>query len=90
VFIGSPIVDPRSMHLNTELGVIVEDRELAARVSELISRDMDGANAWQVTLSKRRLLWTSDRGSLRRDPADGFRQRSTEFFLNLLPLKGQL
>jgi cardiolipin synthase C len=91
VFIGSPNIDPRSMRLNTELGAILEDPELAGEVGELLDRDMESENSWQVTLRKGRwLTWTSNEGVLRRQPAAGFRQRSVEFFLNLLPFKGQL
>ena len=89
-FIGSPNVDPRSMRLNTELGVIVEDPEMAEAVADLLSRDMQNDNAWRVSLRDGRLTWTSDSGTLRRQPAAGFTQRSVEFFLNLLPFKGQL
>jgi cardiolipin synthase C len=90
VFIGSPNIDPRSMKLNTELGAIVEDPELAGKVARLLRRDMEGDNAWRVMLSKGRLRWVSDEGTLRRQPAAGFTQRGAEFFLNLLPFKGQL
>lgn len=91
VLLGSPNIDPRSMRLNTELGVIIDDPELASLVAGLIRRDMRPANAWQVFLRDGRwLTWTSDEGTVKRQPANGFRQRGTEFFLNLLPLKGQL
>lgn len=89
-FIGSPNIDPRSMKLNTELGVIIDDPEISAEVAALLSGDMDGANAWRVMLANGRLTWHSDAGTLRRQPAAGFTQRSVEFFLNLLPFKGQL
>jgi putative cardiolipin synthase len=91
VFIGSPNIDPRSMRLNTELGVIVENEPLARQTAGLIERDIGGKNAWQVSLrGPGWLTWTSAEGTIKRQPAAGFRQRSTEFFLNLLPLKGQL
>jgi putative cardiolipin synthase len=91
VFVGSPNIDPRSMRLNTELGIVVDDERLATQVAALIERDMAPDNAWQVTLRGRGwLTWTSAEGTVKRQPAAGFRQRGTEFFLNLLPLKGQL
>jgi putative cardiolipin synthase len=89
-FIGSPNVDPRSMELNTEIGVVVESEELSARVRELIMRDMAPENAWAVAMDDEGwLTWTSERGTLTRQPARDFKQRVVEFFLNLIPLKKQ-
>jgi putative cardiolipin synthase len=89
-FIGSPNVDPRSMVLNTEIGVIGEGREFAARVLELIERDLAPENAWRVTMDEEGwLTWSNADETVRRQPAKGFVQRAVEFLLNLLPLKHQ-
>jgi putative cardiolipin synthase len=89
-FVGSPNVDPRSMILNTEIGVIGEGREFAARVLALIERDMAPENAWRVTMDEEGwLTWSNADESVRRQPAKGFVQRAVEFLLNLLPLKHQ-
>jgi len=60
VFIGSFNMDPRSTHLNTEMGVLIDSRELAAQVAAAIERDMDPANSWKVTLAPDdgRLTWS--------------------------------
>jgi len=50
VFIGTFNLDPRSANLNTEVGVLVESRELARQVSESIERDMMAGNSWQTTV----------------------------------------
>jgi putative cardiolipin synthase len=90
-FVGSPNVDPRSMVLNTEIGVATDSTELAARVAALIERDMSPENAWRVTLdADGRLLWTNDERTVTRQPAKGFLQRAVEFLLNLVPLKKQV
>jgi cardiolipin synthase C len=89
-FIGSPNVDPRSMVLNTEIGVVADSDELSRRLAELISRDMAPENSWRVTMdSDGWLSWTSGSQSVNRQPAKSFRQRAVEFLLNLLPLKKQ-
>lgn len=49
VFIGTFNLDPRSANLNTEVGVLVESRELARQVTESIERDMTPGNSWQTT-----------------------------------------
>lgn len=50
VFIGTFNLDPRSANLNTEVGVLVESRELARQVSASIERDMMPGNSWQTTV----------------------------------------
>ena len=89
-FVGSSNVDPRSMVLNTEIGVVGDGTEFAARVAALIERDIAPANAWRVTMDDEGwLTWSSGEEVLRRQPAKGFVQRAIEFLLNLLPLKNQ-
>jgi putative cardiolipin synthase len=89
-FIGSPNVDPRSMVLNTEIGVATESEELSRRLAALIVRDMAPENSWRVTMDGDGwLTWSSGSHSVQRQPAKSFRQRAVEFLLNLLPLKKQ-
>ncbi len=89
-FVGSPNVDPRSMILNTEIGLLVDDRKFAAAVSRILERDMRPQNAWRVTLDPQGWLhWTRGRITVDREPAEGFGQRAEEFFLNLIPIKNQ-
>jgi putative cardiolipin synthase len=89
-FVGSPNVDPRSMVLNTEIGIVGEGSDFTARVAALVERDIAPANAWRVTMDEEGwLTWSSGEEVVRRQPAKGFRQRAAEFLLNLLPLKDQ-
>ena len=50
IFIGTFNLDPRSANLNTEVGVLIENRDLARQVSESIERDMMPGNSWQTTV----------------------------------------
>ena len=85
-FVGSPNVDPRSLVLNTEIGVVGEGPAFAAIVAALIERDIAPANAWRVTMDGEGwLTWTNGDEVVRRQPAQGFKQRTIEFLLNLLP-----
>jgi len=47
-WIGSFNLDPRSAHLNTELGLIVWDHAFAQKLRSLIKRDMKKGNSWVV------------------------------------------
>ena len=89
-YIGSANIDPRSLILNTELALFIEGEAVAEELAALIRRDIEPDQAWRVTLEgKRRLVWSSSRGTVRREPAQGFRQRIAEFFISLLPIKEQ-
>jgi putative cardiolipin synthase len=89
-FVGSPNVDPRSMVLNTENGFFIDSFELAARVTDLIERDITPETAWRVTLNEQGdLRWTNAVETVKRQPALGFSQRVVEFFINFMPIKDQ-
>ena len=89
-FVGSPNIDPRSMILNTEIGLVADDPALAGKLIRLLSRDMEPENSWRVTLeSDGWLKWWNGSEAVGRQPAQGFQQRALEFFLNLIPIKNQ-
>ncbi len=50
VFIGTFNLDPRSANLNTEVGMLARDHELARQVTESIETDMLPGNSWPTTL----------------------------------------
>jgi putative cardiolipin synthase len=51
-FVGSFNVDPRSVNLNTEMGLLVESEELAEQIASSIENDVAGENSWQVRLTE--------------------------------------
>jgi putative cardiolipin synthase len=60
VFVGSFNMDPRSVDLNTEIGLLVHNAELAKAVANSILNDMGPGNAWQVRLNaKGKTEWVS-------------------------------
>lgn len=63
VFIGSYNVDPRSANINTEMGVVIEDDELALKLHTAISDDLL-SQAYKVVLTDQgRLQWQTLEGS---------------------------
>lgn len=46
LFVGTFNLDPRSAHLNTEVGVLITDKILATKVGQAIDRDMRPENSW--------------------------------------------
>ena len=48
VYIGSFNLDPRSANLNTESGILIKDKKLAAQVEKEILTDMNPQNSWDA------------------------------------------
>ena len=47
-------LDPRSKLVNTEMGVLIQNTELAEKTADAIVRLMTPDNAWQVGIGTRR------------------------------------
>jgi len=48
VYIGTYNLDPRSENLNTEVGVIVHNKQIAKMVEQSVQTDMKPANSWNA------------------------------------------
>ena len=48
-FVGTFNLDPRSMNLNTEVGMLVKDARIAKELQGYILRDMQSGNSWAIT-----------------------------------------
>jgi putative cardiolipin synthase len=95
VFVGSFNLDPRSVNLNTEMGVVIESAALANAVSSVLDTS-SASYAYQVMLgaSGRGLIWverTAD-GEKHHDtePATTALQRLGVAFLAILPIEWML
>ncbi len=65
VYIGSLNMDPRSMHINTEMGLLIKDAGLAREVMHQLEEDMQPENAWRVYLTEDgELRWESSLGTV--------------------------
>jgi len=85
-FIGSMNLDPRSEVINAEMGIVVDSAPLAQALADAMARDMAPANSWRVELDAAGALrWTSDAGTLARQPARGAWQRVENLFFKLFP-----
>jgi len=51
-FIGSYNLDPRSENLNTEVGLVIRDKKIAALLKAAIEKDMDPRNSWVIAKRK--------------------------------------
>ena len=75
VFIGTFNLDPRSANLNTEVGVLVRNGELARQLTDSIELDIDPGNSWRTT------------GFFNPDAEVGRGKRIRVWFNSLLPME---
>ena len=90
VFVGSLNLDPRSVELNTELGLVVESPELAARQQKGFERLSGPKFAWRLALDDGRLVWEAGDERADHEPDTSRWTRFSVGFLALLPIEGQL
>jgi putative cardiolipin synthase len=89
VFVGSLNLDPRSVDLNTELGIIVESPELAKELARQFEELTRPAYAYRLDLdpSDGDLVWISEENGrevrFTRDPGVGFWRRFSTGILSL-------
>jgi putative cardiolipin synthase len=100
VFIGSMNFDQRSMHLNTEIGLIIDSTVLAQQTAARFESMVSPPNSYELRLLARdgggspRLVWrTQEDGKAveyDKEPARSSGQRLEVKFLSLLPLDDEL
>jgi putative cardiolipin synthase len=95
VFIGSFNMDPRSTHLNTEMGLLIESRELANQVVEAIQRDMHQENSWHLRLNAQgNIVWQGSRDGkpleFETEPNATFSKSLKLLLFSLLPISSIL
>ncbi|MGH8036387.1 MAG: phospholipase D family protein [Stenotrophomonas sp.] len=94
-FVGSFNLDPRSAYLNTEMGVLFDDRELAAQLRGEYLRLADPKQSYWLTLDADDEVRWLDRAEqppqlLDREPDTSWRQRASARAISWLPLESQL
>ena len=98
VFIGSLNLDPRSIELNTEIGVVCESAKLAEELATRLEGGLD-RNAWRLervtdAAGTTRLAWveTGEQGArhLVDEPEVSAWRRFSVWMLGLMPIESQL
>ncbi|MNV70451.1 cardiolipin synthetase [compost metagenome] len=91
VFIGSFNFDPRSAHLNTELGFVIDSPRLAGQVSNTFARHIP-LLSWRVRLDAQgKLEWQAGSGQpptvYHTEPGSHWLQRAWLRLLTWLPIE---
>ena len=90
VFVGSINLDPRSISLNTESGVLVYDADLAQQAAELFELWSTDDIAYELILREGSLSWKDGELHWTREPRAGPWRRLGAWFFRWLPIEGQL
>ena len=91
VLVGSLNWDPRSVYINTEMGLLIDSRGLGKQIATLIERDLEPENSWRVLLDEKdRLVWISSDATVREEPARTHGQRFQSCCFGILPFEDQL
>ncbi len=94
--IGSFNFDPRSRDLNSEIGLVVTDKEFAAQVVAEMNQDFDPANSYRLFLNKKgKIRWEikNPDGTLtiyKHDPGANIWKRMGARILSWLPIEKEL
>jgi putative cardiolipin synthase len=93
-FVGSMNFDPRSLFLNSEMGVVFEDRELVAELRAIFADETSPQKSYGVELENGRVVWRDIDGDVRetwrKEPQAGFRRRLAAAIVAWLPIQSQL
>lgn len=94
-FIGSFNVDPRSIRLNTEMGILFEQPELTEKLLALYQSKTGGDSSYQVMLAKDdTLCWRDDSVTptrvWKKEPETRFLKRALTKIMSYLPIESQL
>ncbi|MEZ5489483.1 MAG: phospholipase D-like domain-containing protein [Gammaproteobacteria bacterium] len=90
VFLGSMNLDPRSLYLNTELGVMLVSSDLVTALRRSFDEMIRTENAYHLVLTTAGIEWQAGVEVLGREPAHGFWQRVLFRLMQLVPLSSQL
>ncbi len=93
-FVGSFNFDPRSVSLNTEMGVIFDHPPLASEISAVFEKEVSPASSYRLALKSGKLSWLDGAGgkarALRGEPRAGIWRRMVAWFVGQLPIESQL
>jgi putative cardiolipin synthase len=90
-FVGSLNLDPRSVYLNTEIGVLFSNAELSEKIKLTLKQNLNDG-AYQVLLKDGELQWydSSNNTYLDSEPDASIWRRFGAWLTGLLPIEDQI
>ena len=94
IFVGSLNLDPRSIELNTELGLVIDSPALSREIIDGTELAMQPSSSWRLSLTDGKLEWHGVRDGevlvLGTEPDSSWWTRSKLWWMGILPIEGQL
>jgi cardiolipin synthase C len=93
-FVGSMNFDPRSVSLNSEMGVVFEHGGLVAEMREVFADETSPVKSYRLGIEDGEIVWR-DRAdgsvrTLQEEPGAGFWRRLAAKVIGMLPIEAQL
>jgi len=93
-FVGSFNFDPRSVPLNSEMGVLFEDEGLTAELNERIEGEKASQTSYRVLLEGGQLRWRDEvdgsTHTYRHEPGASIYRKCLAGLVRYLPIESQL
>ncbi|MGB0840813.1 phospholipase D family protein [Pseudoalteromonas gelatinilytica] len=91
IFVGTMNLDPRSLDLNTEMGVLIESEKLSRFLAHWVDTQMP-EYAWKVELKDNDLVWldTVSNEQFDEEPQTSSWRRFQVWFISLFPIEDEL
>src|SRR5690606_31273368 len=93
-FVGSMNFDPRSISLNSEMGILYEHEALVAEIRAIFAEETSAQASYRVRLENGAIVWQdgAEGGGeiLRAEPEAGFWRRVAATIIGWLPIESQL
>lgn len=93
-FVGSMNFDPRSISLNSEMGIFFGDPALVRQVRALFADETSPQKSYRIRLDNGKIVWQDGVGgklrTLRREPETSFRRKLAAVMTGWLPVESQL
>jgi len=89
-FIGSFNFDLRSAYLNTEMGIIFDQPDIAAEMRRIFDQDTSAARSWRLSLADGSPRWADEGRSIGREPHADSLRTGLAWVAGRLPIRSQL
>ena len=93
-FVGSMNFDPRSLFLNSEMGVAFEHEALVEEIRAVFAEESSPEKSYRVAVENGRVVWRDGPAgsgrTLRHEPEAGFWRRLAAWSIAWLPIQSQL
>lgn len=90
-FIGSANLDPRSLRINTEMGLLITSESLNRQVRDYLETDFSPRNSWHLKFAPEgHLLWVADDEVRSTQPANSRLQALEDWFFSILPIESEM